>query len=95
MIKNVNINNTRTGIIDILKKINSKIEIKNKKIYNGEYIGDISVKNEKKLKSINCSSNINSRLIDEFLIIFLICAKAQGISYFKNLEELKNKEAID
>ena len=32
-------------------------------------------------------------MIDEFLIIFLICAKAEGISYFKNLEELKNKES--
>ena len=93
LIKNVNINNTRTGIIDILKKMNARIEIKNKKIYNGEYIGDISVKNVKKLKSVNCSSSINSRMIDEFLIIFLICAKAEGISYFKNLEELKNKES--
>ncbi len=93
LIKNININYTRTGIIDILKRMNAKIEIKNKKIYNGEYIGDIFVKNVKKLKSVNCSSNINSRMIDEFLIIFLICAKAEGISYFKNLEELKNKES--
>ncbi len=93
LIKNVNINNTRTGIIDILKKMNAGIEVKNKKIYNGEYVGDIYVKNVKKLKSVNCSSNSNSRMIDEFLIIFLICAKAHGISYFKNLGELKNKES--
>ena len=93
LIKNVNINNTRTGIIDILKRMNANIKIKNKKIYNGEYVGDISVENVKKLKSVNCSSNTNSRMIDEFLIIFLICAKAKGVSYFKNLEELKNKES--
>ncbi len=93
LIKNVNINNTRTGIIDILKRMNANIKIKNKKIYNGEYVGDISVENVKKLNSVNCSSNNNSRMIDEFLIIFLICAKAKGVSYFKNLEELKNKES--
>ena len=73
--------------------MNAGIEVKNKKIYNGEYVGDIYVKNVKKLKSVNCSSNNNSRMIDEFLIIFLICAKAHGISYFKNLGELKNKES--
>ena len=36
---------------------------------------------------------MNSRLIDELLIIFLICAKAKGISYFKNLGELRHKES--
>ena len=36
---------------------------------------------------------MNSRMIDEFLIIFLICAKAKGISYFRSLEELRNKES--
>ena len=42
---------------------------------------------------INCPSNLNSSAIDEFLIIFLIAAKAKGISYFKNLSELDQKES--
>ena len=41
----------------------------NKKNYNGEYIADIVVKSSNNLKSINCSSNMNSRSIDEFLLI--------------------------
>ena len=93
LIKNININNTRTGIIDVLRQMNVKIELKNKKIYNGEHIADIVVRSVKKLKAINCPSNMNSRMIDEFLIIFLICAKAKGISYFRSLEELRNKES--
>jgi len=93
LIKNININNSRTGIIDVLKEMNAKIELKNKKIYNGEHIADIIVSSAKKLKAVNCPSNMNSRMIDEFLIIFLICAKAKGISYFRNLEELRNKES--
>ena len=36
---------------------------------------------------------MNTKAIDEFLIIFLACAKASGVSRFKNLEELRNKES--
>ena len=47
----------------------------------------------KKLKSIKCPSKFNSAAIDEFLLIFLVAAKASGISYFKNLSELNQKES--
>ena len=56
-------------------------------------IADIHVKSSKSLKSINCPAKLNSSAIDEFLIIFLAAAKAKGISYFKNLEELNKKES--
>ncbi len=92
-IKNVNINPSRTGVINILKKMNAKIKIKNKKKYKGEMIADISVKSTKNLKAINCPSNLNTSAIDEFLIIFLAASRAKGISYFKNLSELNQKES--
>ena len=92
-IRNVNVNPSRTGIITILKKMGVKIIFKNQKIYKGEKISDIQVKSTKKLKSINCPSKLNSGAIDEFLIIFLVAAKAKGISYFKNLSELNQKES--
>jgi len=93
MIRNVNVNQTRMGINAILKKMGVKITLLNKKIYKGEPIADILVKSPKKLKSINCPSKLNSNAIDEFLIIFLIAARAKGISYFKNLDELNKKES--
>ena len=92
-IKNVNVNQTRTGVNDILKKMGVKINLLNKKIYKGEQIADILVKSPKELKSINCPSRLNSKAIDEFLLIFLIAAKAKGVSYFKNLDELNKKES--
>ena len=70
-----------------------KIQFLNKKIYKGEKIADIKVISPKVLKSINCPTKLNSGAIDEFLIIFLVAAKAKGISYFKNLEELNQKES--
>jgi 3-phosphoshikimate 1-carboxyvinyltransferase len=93
LIKNVNINSTRSGIIKILGKMGVNIIIKNLKIYKGEKIGDLFVKSAKKIKPINCPSSLNSSAIDEFLIIFLVAAKAKGISYFKHLSELNQKES--
>ena len=92
IIKNVNVNKSRTGIIDILKMMNAKITLKNKKNYNGEEIADITVRSSNKLKSINCPIKMNSRSIDEFLLIFLVCAKANGVSKFNKIGELRNKE---
>ena len=93
IIKNVNVNPTRIGIIKILKRMGVKISVLKKKIYKGETIANIFVKSPKNLKSVNCPSNLNSGAIDEFLIIFLIAAKAKGISIFKNLGELNKKES--
>ena len=93
LIKNVNINPSRTGIIDILKRMGVKIILKNQKNYKGEKNADIFIKSSKKLKRINCPIKFNSGAIDEFLLIFLVAAKANGISYFKNLAELNQKES--
>ena len=93
LIKNVNINPTRIGTITILKRMGVNIQFKNKKNYKGELIADISVTSSKKLKSINCPSKLNSGAIDEFLIIFLVAAKARGTSYFKDIGELNQKES--
>tara|TARA_Y100000590_G_scaffold469492_1_gene657369 strand:+ start:6505 stop:7830 length:1326 start_codon:yes stop_codon:yes gene_type:complete len=93
IIKDININPSRTGIIKILNKMNAGIKIINKKKYKGEIIGDIKIKSMKKFKSINCPTSLNSAAIDEFLLIFLVAAKSKGISIFKNLDELNKKES--
>ena len=92
-IKNVNINPSRIGFIRILKMMGVKILFKNIKNYKGEKIADIYVESTKSLKAINCPTSINSSAIDEFLVIFLIAARANGISFFKDLSELNQKES--
>ena len=69
------------------------IKYKNKKNYKGEPIADILVASTKKIKAINCPTKLNSGAIDEFLIIFLVAAKANGVSYFKDINELNQKES--
>jgi 3-phosphoshikimate 1-carboxyvinyltransferase len=92
-IKNVNINPSRTGCISILNKMGAKITFKNINYYKGEKIADISVKSAKNLKAIKCPTKYNSSAIDEFMIIFLVAAKSKGMSFFKNLSELNQKES--
>ena len=92
-VKNVNINPSRTGSINILNKMGAKIIFRNKRKYKGEKIADIYVKSAKFLKAIKCPTKYNSSAIDEFLIIFLVAAKSKGISFFKDLSELNQKES--
>ncbi len=93
IIKNVNINPSRIGIITILRKMGVKIIFKNQKIYKGEKKADIKVTSAKNIKAINCPSKLNSGAIDEFLVIFLVAARAKGVSIFRNLGELNQKES--
>ncbi len=93
VIENVNVNQSRIGIISILNKMGAEIKLKNKNIRSGEAVANIHVKSKKKLNAVICPSKLNSSAIDEFLIIFLVAAKAKGISKFKNLGEMNKKES--
>ena len=93
LIKDININPSRIGVITILKKMGAKISLKNQRNYKGEKISDILIKSSNNLKAINCPSELNTSAIDEFLIIFLVAAKAKGTSSFKDLSELNQKES--
>ena len=93
LIKNVNVNSSRIGVITILKKMGAKIILKNQRNYKGEKISDILIRSSNNLKAINCPPELNSSAIDEFLVIFLAAAKANGVSYFKHVSELNQKES--
>ncbi len=92
-IKNVNINPSRMGVFYILKLMGVRIVKLNVRNYKGEKIADLIIKGTNNIKPINCPIKFNSSAIDEFLLIFLVAAKAKGVSYFKNLSELDQKES--
>jgi 3-phosphoshikimate 1-carboxyvinyltransferase len=91
-IKNVLLNPTRTGILDVLKKMKAKITIKNKKTVCGEVVGDIEAKSSN-LKATTVSEKMAPRLIDEYPILFIAACFAKGTSNFKGIEELRVKES--
>ena len=72
--------------------MNASINIFNKKIINGEIVGDIMAESSN-LVSTEVDSNLAPRLIDEFPILFVAASYASGKSTFKGLEELKFKES--
>ena len=93
ILRNININQSRIGVIKILNMMGANIKFFNKKKYKGELIGDIFVKSAKKLKSIRLNEKLNSSAIDEFLLIFLVASKCKGVSSFVKLSELNKKES--
>ena len=93
LIKNVGINPTRAGIIEVLKKMNVDIEILNEKTICNEPVADISVSYSENIKGIIIEGEIIPRLIDELPIIAILASQATGTTIIKNAEELKNKES--
>ena len=92
VIKNVGINKTRIGIIDIIKRMNGQIEIMNERIISGEPVADIRVRYSEDLKPCEISGEEIPRLIDELPIIAVLASQADGETVVKNAEDLRNKE---
>lgn len=91
-IKNVGINETRSGIIDILKSMNADIELTNERIISNEKVADIKVRYSS-LKAATIQGAIIPRLIDEIPIIAVAATQAQGTTIIKDAQDLRNKEA--
>ena len=92
IIKNVGLNELRTGGIEILKLMGAKIEVTNLKNYGPETVGDIVVRSSQ-LKGIDIPKKYIASAIDEFPILFIAAANASGKTVLKNAEELKYKES--
>ena len=91
-IKNVGINPTRSGIIDVLKSMNGDISILNERTISNEKVADINVKYSD-LKAAVIQGSIIPRLIDEIPIIAVAATQAQGTTIIKDAQDLRNKEA--
>lgn len=93
IIKNAGFNPTRTGILDILKKMGADIEVKGVglRVKSEEPAGDIIVKSSK-LKGVTISSKEVIRAIDEIPVIMVAACFAKGKTIIKGVKELRVKE---
>ena len=91
-IKNVGLNKTRSGLIEILLSMGASIKISNKKIICNEEVGDIHVLSSK-LKGVIVPEAIISNIIDEIPILSIAAIFARGNTIIKNASELKVKES--
>lgn len=92
ILTSVNINPTRTGIIDILKLMGANINLTNKEEIAGELVADIIVKSAN-LKGINIPEKLVPLAIDEFPVIFIAAIAAQGKTKLTGARELRVKES--
>ncbi|RAK22150.1 3-phosphoshikimate 1-carboxyvinyltransferase [Anoxybacillus vitaminiphilus] len=90
-LKNVGLNPTRTGIIDVLKQMGADIAIENVRNEESEPMGDITVRTSE-LKGIEIGGELIPRLIDEIPIIALLATQAEGTTVIKDASELRVKE---
>ena len=92
-IKNVGLNPTRMGFIEIMKLMNADIEINTDKTFNtNEKIGSIVVRSSN-LKGIDVPKKLIASAIDEMPLVFIAAACAEGYTSIKNAKELRYKES--
>ena len=91
-LRHVGINPTRTGVIDILKMMGANIEVFNEKTVGGEPVADIRVRSAQ-LKGIDIPEELVPLAIDEFPVLFVAAACAEGQTRLTGAKELRVKES--
>ena len=92
ILKNVGLNPTRTGILEVAEKMDGNVEILDKKNISGEDIGDIQI-SYSDLKACTIEGEIIPRLIDELPVIAVLATQAKGTTIIKDAQDLRNKES--
>lgn len=92
ILKNVGLNPTRAGIIEVVQKMGGNIEILDKRNVSGEDVGDLRV-TASDLKACTIEKDIIPRLIDELPVIAVLATQADGVTIVKDAQDLRNKES--
>ena len=92
IIENIGLNPTRTGILDVLERMEANIILKNKRDIAGEPVGDIQVSYKEDLKPFHINGEIMPRLIDEIPILSVAGCLCNGVSKIEGASELRVKE---
>lgn len=93
VLKNIGINKTRTGVIEVLKNMGADITVLNEKEVCGEPVGDIHIRGTGALKGTTIKGDIIPRLIDEIPILAVAASFAEGETIIDDAEELRVKES--
>ena len=93
IIKNVGINPTRSGILDVVKRMGGGVEILNERVVSGEPCADLRIQYNDNLQGCVIEGSDIPRLIDELPVIAVLASQAEGETLVKNAEDLRNKES--
>lgn len=93
VIKNICINPTRTGLLEVIKDMGAGVEILNARTLFGEPVADIYCRSADSLKGISIGRERVPSIIDEFPILCVLATQAEGITEIRGAEELRVKES--
>lgn len=93
LLRNVCLNPTRTGFLEVLKEMGASVEIFNVTEQGGEPAGDILCKASTGLKGVTVHGEIIPRMIDEFPVLCVVASQAEGKTIVKGAGELRVKES--
>ena len=95
VVKNVSLNPTRTGFIDVLRKMGAVIELENVREVANEQLGDVIVKSGKEinLKNLTLSGDLIPSIIDEIPVLAIAGTVAEGVFEVRDAGDLRNKES--
>jgi 3-phosphoshikimate 1-carboxyvinyltransferase len=91
-VANVGLNPTRAGLIEVLRQMGGSIEVLNPREVGGEPVADLRVR-ASPLKGIEIDPTIAPSMIDEYPILFVAAALAEGKTVTSGLDELRVKES--
>ena len=91
-LESVNVNPTRTGVVDILKLMGANIDISNKREIGGELLADIRIQSAE-LSGITIPEDLIPLAIDEFPVLFIAASCAKGETILTGAKELRVKES--
>lgn len=91
LIRDVGINPTRTGLLDVMEQMGAKIDVKNERVWSGEPVADLHVRSAQ-LHGIRIQGDVIPRLVDEIPVLAVAAAFAEGTTEIRDAAELRIKE---
>ena len=91
-LRHVGLNPTRTGVIDILRRMGADLKVLNPREVGGEPVGDLRIRGSR-LQGIEIPEALVPLAIDEFPVLFVAAACAEGETILRGAEELRVKES--
>ena len=92
VVRNVGVNPTRTGILDVLREMGGKISVTNERIAGGEPVADL-IAESSELRGVDVGGALIPRLIDEVPVLAVAAAVARGTTTIRDAAELRVKES--
>ncbi len=93
LLKNVGVNPTRSGVIEVLQQMGADLELRDQRYYGTEPVADIMIRGGARLSGVTIAGAMIPRLIDELPVLAVAATGAEGRTVIRDAGELRVKES--